>query len=84
MRKHILGQCQFGSVLAPSYGRVSQPYLKSLFVICGRFSDFKSPDIRATLDRNEQQRKDKKTITNPVSHPTKLNSTAGVEFHFLG
>ena len=55
-----------------------------LFVICGCFSDFESPDVRAPLDGNEQQGKDKKTTTNPVSHPTKSSSAARVESHFSG
>jgi hypothetical protein len=67
--------------LAPSYGTVSQPNLKSLFVICGHFLDFESPD------GNEQQGKDEKTTISPASHPTKTSSAeneSGVSFSGVG
>ena len=54
--------------------------MERLFVICGGFLDFESPDVRATLDGNEEQGEDKK----PVSKPTRSSSAARVESHFLG
>ena len=53
-------------------------------VISEGFLNLESPDVRATLDGNEQQGKDEKATTNPVSHPTKSSSAARVESHFLG
>jgi hypothetical protein len=58
--------------------------LESLLVVCGCFSNFESPDIRITLDGNEQQGKDEKATTNPVSHPARLGLAAGVKPHSLG
>ena len=42
--------------------------------------DFKSPDVRAALDGNEQQEEDEKPMCNPVG----LSLAAGVDSHFLG
>ena len=49
-------------------------------VICGSFLDFKSSDVRATLNGNEQQGKAEKHLSNPA----RSSSAAGVESHFLG
>ena len=53
-------------------------------LLSASFLNFESPDIRTTLDGNEQQGKDEKATTNPVSHPTKSSSAARVESHFSG
>jgi hypothetical protein len=48
--------------------------------ISGGFLNLKSPEKRATLDGNEQQGEDDKSMSNPVG----LSTSAGVEAHFLG
>lgn len=42
--------------------------------------DNESPNIRATLEGNKQQREDEK----PVSNPVRLSTAAIVESHFYG
>lgn len=49
-------------------------------VFCGGFLNFKSPDVRATLDGNKQHAEDEKTMSNPVG----LSTADGVQSHFLG
>lgn len=53
-------------------------------LLSASFLNFESPDIRTTLDGNEQQGKDEKATTNPVSCPARLGLAAGVKLHFLG
>ena len=53
-------------------------------LLSASFLNFESPDIRTTLDGNEQQGKDEKATTNPVSCPARSGLAAGVKLHFLG
>lgn len=63
----------------PAMEQFPDPIWKNCLLSCRGFLNVESPDVRATLDENKQQREDEKPMCNPVG----LRTADGVESHFL-